>query len=296
MLEKLVLDKEITKEEYKARLPALEMELFDLERRAKAAKVPTIVSFDGWEAAGKGTSIQVFTENLDPRALRIHPIQDPEPYEMLRPWMWRFWMALPNDGEIGIFDTSWYRHVLEERMDGKSKKREWEEAFHEINELEHQLADDGHVIVKFWLHISKKEQKKRFEKAEKDPKEFFRVTKEMWRQNDDYDRWLAAVEEMLERTETEWAPWTIVESHDKRAARLKIFDTVIAALKSRIAQIPDAPPPLFGTDAMKKAKPEEAARALGGSGAARPGAPAAPPAPSAAGAGTKEPAATKEGR
>lgn len=244
MLEKIVLDKEMTKEEYKARLPGLEWELFDLERRTKAAKIPTMIVFEGWEAAGKGSSIKVVTEQLDPRALRIHPIQDSQSHELARPWMWRFWMKTPNDGEIAIFDTSWYRHVLQERMSGKVKRREWEEAFHEINEFEHQLADDGTVMIKFWLHISKKEQRKRFDRAEKDPRAFFTVTKEMWKQNKSYEKWTKAVEEMLERTESEWAPWTIVESHDRRSARVKIFETIIKALSARLAQMPNAPPPL----------------------------------------------------
>src|SRR5204862_3139705 len=137
---------------------------------------------------------------------------------------------LPNDGEIGIFDTSWYRQLLGERMRGNAGRREFEEASDEINEFEHQLADDGAVIIKFWMHISKKEQKKRFERAEEDKTAFFHVTKEMWKQNKTYAKWATAVEEMLERTETEWAPWTIVESHDKRAARVKVLETVIKRL------------------------------------------------------------------
>lgn len=292
MLEKIVLDREITKEEYKERLPRLETELFDLERRAKAAKIPTIICFDGWEAAGKGSSIKVLTEKLDPRGMRIWPVQDPSAEEQERPWMWRFWMMLPNDGEMAMFDTSWYRHVLEERMEEKVKRREWEEAFHEINEFEHQLADDGAVIIKFWFHISKKEQRKRFERAEKDPTEFFTVTKDMWRQNKDYDEWLKAVEEMLERTESEWAPWTIVESHDRRAARLKVFETIIAALKARLAQMPDAPPPLVGPDGKFIGAPKAAAPA-GATPAAAPAAGTAAPAPKAGnGKSTTAPALT----
>jgi len=244
VLEKLVLEREITKEEYKSRLPGLEWELFDLERRAKAAKIPTIVVFEGFEAAGKGTAIQTFTERLDPRAIRIHPIHEAAPHEQGRPWMWRFWMRLPNDGEMAIFDTSWYRHILNERMDGTVRRREFDEASDEINEFEHQLADDGAVIIKFWLHISKKEQKKRFERAEEDRTAFFHVTKEMWKQNKDYAKWLVTVEEMLERTESEWAPWTIVESHDKRAARVKILETVVKRLGERVNQVQGAPPPL----------------------------------------------------
>ena len=255
MLEKIVLDKEMTKEEFKAKLPHLEWDLFDLERRCKAAKIPTIIVFEGWEAAGKGTAIKTVTEQLDPRALRIHPIQNPASHELARPWMWRFWMKLPNKGEIAIFDTSWYRHVLQERMGGGVKRREWEEAFHEINEFEHQLADDGNVIIKFWLHISKKEQKRRFDRAEKDPRAFFTVTKDMWKQNKGYGCWTKAVEEMLERTESEWAPWTIIESHDRRSARVKIFETIIKALSARLAQMPNAPPPLpRPTDMLEAAK------------------------------------------
>jgi polyphosphate kinase 2 (PPK2 family) len=291
MLEKLVLEKELSKEEYKSRLPGLEWELFDLERRAKAAKIPTVIVFEGFEAAGKGTAIQTFTERLDPRAIRIHPIHDPAAHELGRPWMWRFWMRLPNDGEIAIFDTSWYRHILQERMAGKVKRREWDEASDEINEFEHQLADDGHVMIKFWLHISKKEQKRRLERAEKDATAFFHVTKDMWRQNKAYEKWLAAVEEMLERTETEWAPWTIIESHDRRAARVKIIETVVKRLGERVSEVQGAPPPL--------PRPER----LGGQakGAAAPAAgpaaetPAAAPAKAAASAASAQAAPAKAG-
>jgi polyphosphate kinase 2 (PPK2 family) len=245
MLEKVVLDRELSKEEYKARLPALEMELFDLERRAKAAGIATVIVFEGWETAGKGSTLRVLTERLDPRHLRIHAVEDPQPHEEERPWMWRFWMKLPNDGEMAIFDTSWYRHVLRERMDGRVKRREFEIACQEINEFEHQLADDGHVLMKFFLHISKKEQKRRLKKGAKDPNDFFEPTPEMWRQNRNYEKWLRATEEMLERTETEWAPWTIVEATDRRFARIKVFETVVAALRERLARTPNAPPPLF---------------------------------------------------
>jgi len=256
MLEKVVLDQVLDREQYRARLPALEQELFDIQRKAKEARIPTVIVFEGWEAAGKGTSIGVFTERLDPRALKVHPIQPARGPERERPWLWRFWMRLPNRGEIAIFDTSWYRHVLLERIDKLVKRREWEEAFHEINEFEHALVDDGHVLVKFWLHISKKEQAKRFRRAEKDPTAFWRVTPECWEQNRRYEKWLDIVEEMLERTETEWAPWTIVESTCRRFSRIKILERTIEMLRARIEQVAPQlllPPALPGQPAAASA-------------------------------------------
>ncbi len=276
MLETVDLDREVPKQEYRARLPALEWRLFDLERRARAAGVPSVLVFEGWETAGKGSILRVLTERLDPRAVRIHPIQDPQPHERERPWMWRFWMRLPNRGEMAIFDTSWYRHVLSERMAGKVKRREWEVAFEEIDEFERQITDDGTVLLKFFLHISKKEQRRRLERAEADPEDSLEPTREMWKQNRRYDEWLEATEEMLERTQTGWAPWTIVESHDRGTARLRVFETVTGALEAALARARDVPPPLPVPEWAREGAAAAASASAGSAGTAAAGDGSAP--------------------
>jgi polyphosphate kinase 2 (PPK2 family) len=143
------------------------------------------------------------------------------------PWLWRFWLKLPNYGEMAIFDRSWYGRVLVERVEGFTPEEEWRKAYRDIVDFERTIADDGYVIVKFFLHISKKEQKRRFKKLEKDPLESWHVQPEDWEHHRKYDQYVLAIEEMLERTETEWGPWTIVEATDRRWARVKIFETII---------------------------------------------------------------------
>jgi polyphosphate kinase 2 (PPK2 family) len=269
MLEKIVPEAELAKDDYAARVAELEPTLFDLVRNAKTAGVATLVVFEGLAAAGKGDAIRALTTRLDPRVVKVHPIGEPRWGELERPWLWRFWMRLPNKGEVAIFDTSWYRHVLDDRVSGAVKRREGEERFHEINELERMLAADGLVLVKLWLHVGKKEQLKRLRKADKDQDDFWDVTPEEWEQNDRYKEWVKHVEEALERTGTEWAPWTIVDCAAPRRARVRIFEAVIAALRERLGKIapelakttPISKPPLRpAKDGAGAAKAEEKAK------------------------------------
>ena len=232
MLEAIDLKKKLSKAEYKEWLPKLQNELWGLQRKAYEAGLPVIVLFEGWDAAGKGQSIGKLVERLDPRGHKVHPISAPLEDEKLRPFLWRFWTKIPGRGELAIFDRSWYGRVLIERIDGLCKKREWQRAYEEINQFERQLADDGTVIVKFWLHISKKEQKKRFKKCEADPFLKWKVTEEDWQRHKQYDDYAEAVEEMLERTSTHDAPWTIVESTDRRYRSIKVFQTLCHAVQA----------------------------------------------------------------
>jgi polyphosphate kinase 2 (PPK2 family) len=163
--------------------------------------------------------------------LRVHPISAPLENELLRPFLWRFWLKLPEAGCMAIFDRSWYGRVLVERIDKLCTKKEWRQAYEEINQFERQLTDDGMVIVKFWLHISKKEQKKRFKKTEKDPLLSWKITDEDWKHHKQYNDYLQATEEMLERTSTSNAPWTVVESTDRRYRRVKIYQTLCSAIQ-----------------------------------------------------------------
>src|SRR3990172_5178537 len=164
MLEQVDLDLAVSKTEYKRRLPELQQRLYDLEHAVFQANVPVAVVFEGWAAAGKGGTVNVLTERLDARGFRVAPITPPRTTDTRFPWLWRFWLKIPAFGQMVIYDTSWYRRVLIDRINKTVSKREWERAYQDIADFEEQLAADGTVIVKFWLHISKKEQRRRFRK------------------------------------------------------------------------------------------------------------------------------------
>jgi polyphosphate kinase 2 (PPK2 family) len=152
------------------------------------------------------------------------------------PWLWRFWLKLPNYGEMAIFDRSWYGRVLVERVEGFTAEREWRKAYRDVVDFEHTLADDGYVVCKFFLHISSKEQARRFKLLEKDPLESWHVQPEDWEHHRKYDEYALAVEEMLERTDTEWGPWTIVEATDRRWTRVKILETIVYRLEEALEE------------------------------------------------------------
>jgi polyphosphate kinase 2 (PPK2 family) len=245
MLEKIDLKRKLPKKEYKTLMPRLRDRLYDLQKTCWDSGIPTVILFEGWDAAGKGTAVKALTRRLEPRGFKLYPIQAPRTYETHMPWLWRFWLKLPNYGEMAIFDRSWYGRVLVERVEQLTPETAWRKAYRDIANFERTIADDGYVIVKFWLHISKKEQKKRFKKLEADPLESWHVQPEDWEHHRKYDEYLRAVEEMLERTETEWGPWTIVEATDRRWARVKIFTTIIhsleEALQNRGLPLPESP-------------------------------------------------------
>jgi polyphosphate kinase 2 (PPK2 family) len=244
MLEKINLDLKLSREQYQRVLPGLQRRLYDLEKACWDRKIASVIVFEGWDAAGKGSSISELLARLDPRGFKLHPIQPPRTYERNRPWLWRFWLAVPNYGEMAIFDRSWYRRVLDERVDGEIGKEELRRAFRDIVEFEQMLADDGVVLVKFWLHISKKEQRKRFRAISKDPLESWHLTDEDRARHKRYNKYLKAVEEMLALTGSEYAPWTIVEATSRWYARRKIFETVIGALERRLGQAAPATRPV----------------------------------------------------
>jgi polyphosphate kinase 2 (PPK2 family) len=243
MLEKVDLDKSLGKKEYKQLMPGLRNRLYALQKASWDAKIPVVIIFEGWDAAGKGTSIRALTARLDPRGFKLYPIRAARTYEKKHPWLWRYWQKLPGRGEWAIFDRSWYGRILVERVDGLTPEEEWRRAYRDIVDFERTIADDGCLIIKFWLHISKPEQKKRFKKLIQDPLTAWQVTAEDWDHHSKYDDYVLAVEEMLEHTITEWGPWTIVEATDRQYTHVKIFQTIIAALEERLADIPGALPP-----------------------------------------------------
>jgi polyphosphate kinase 2 (PPK2 family) len=236
MLEKVDLTRKLPKREYKKLVPRLQRRLYDLEKASWDAKIPSVIVFEGWDAAGKGTSINLLTSRLDPRGFKLHPIQAARTFETHLPWLWRFWQKLPNYGEMAIYDRSWYGRVLVERVEGLTAEAEWRKGYRDIVDFERAIADDGYVVIKFWLHISQQEQRRRFKMLEKDPLKAWHVQSEDWEHHRKYNEYLLAVEEMLERTDTEWGPWTIVEATDRRWARVKIFETIIRRLEEAISE------------------------------------------------------------
>ena len=240
MLENVNLNRRLSREEYNQALPVLQRRLYDLEKTCWDRKIPSLIVLEGWDAAGKGGAISSLTQRLDPRGFKVYSIQPPRTFEQGFPWLWRFWLKLPSSGEMAIFDRSWYGRVLEDRVTKAVPKAVWRAAFRDINDFERMLADDGAVILKFFLHIAKKEQKRRFKKLEANPLEAWRVTKEDRARHQRYDDYLAAIEEMLELTEAEYARWTIVEATSRWWARKKIFATIIGALEQRLGRA--APP------------------------------------------------------
>ncbi len=260
MLQQVNLNRKLGRKAWEHELPALQRRLFDLEKACWDHGKSSIVVFEGWEAAGKGGAISTLTARLDARGFRLYAITPPRTYEQDYPWLWRFWLKAPNRGEMAIFDRSWYRRVLDDRVEKLVPKKDWRKAYLDIAEFERMLADDGTTIVKFWLHISKEEQEKRFRKIEKDPLESWRITKEDWKRHRRYEQYLEAAQEMIERTESEFAPWTIVEATCRRYARRKIFQTLIAALEKALGPAaPAAQPPN-----LRDAELRRVARAISG--------------------------------
>lgn len=235
MLETIDLTHSMAKEVYKKKAPPLREKLRLLQYQCKAAEIPTVIVFEGWDAAGKGRIISRLFERLDPRGFKVHPARPPTSEEEAKPFLWRYWVHLPQDGEIALFDRSWYGRVLVERVAKLVPKKVWQRAFEEISQFERQLADDGAVIVKFFLHISKKEQKRRFLKLEQDKFESWRVTKWDWQHHRDYDKYVLATEEMLAKTDAPAAPWTIVEATDGRFSEIKVFETLVKAMEEALA-------------------------------------------------------------
>jgi len=234
MLDKIDLNQKLNKKYYKQIMPALSNRLYMVQKASWDAEIPVIILFEGWDAAGKGTSVQRLTRPLDPRGYKLYPIRAARTYEKKHPWLWRFWLKLPARGEWAIFDRSWYGRVLVERVENLIPENKWRRAYRDIMDFEHTIADDGHLIIKFFLHISKEEQKRRFNRLLKDPLTAWHVTTEDWEHHRKYDDWLVAYEEAFERTETEWGPWTIVEATDMRFTRVKIYQTIISALEERL--------------------------------------------------------------
>ena len=234
-LDKLDLNRKLdSKNEYQELLEEYQFRLMKLERRVLEKKIAVCVAYEGADAAGKGGNIKRLTEALDPRGYEVHPIGPPSPAEKAHHWLRRFWLRIPPRGRIAIFDRTWYGRVLVERVEKFATTEEWKRAYGEINEFEKALVDDGMVLVKFWIHISKKEQLDRFKKREKDPWKSWKLTEEDWRNRKKWGDYIKALEEMFKKTDTKEAPWTIIEGNWKWWARIKALKTVVNSIEARI--------------------------------------------------------------
>ena len=234
MLETIDLSRNLAREMYDDELRALQATVRPLQVRLAEQRRPVIIVYEGWDAAGKGGNIKRLTERLDPRFYTVYGIGKPTDEELAHHYLWRFWTKLPARNHLVIFDRSWYGRVLVERVEAFAAEAEWQRADGEINDFEKLLVDDGAIILKFWLHISPDEQLRRFESRLADPSKRWKMNDEDWRNRERWDDYEAAIEDMLRETNTDHAPWVVVEGDDKRWARVKVLRTVVERFEAEV--------------------------------------------------------------
>ena len=238
-LDELDLSLSLSKSEYEERLVVAQTRLTTL-RLALGGKLPgyegrlgpaLAVVLEGWDASGKGGALKRLVEPLDPRHVRVAQFAAPTDTEKRHHFLWRFWPALPGLGGMTVFDRSWYGRVLVERVEEFATREEWERAYATIVGFERTFCAEGGVLVKFWLHVSDEEQLKRFKKRENNPLKSWKITEDDWRNREKRSLYAEAIDDMLERTEHSQAPWSLVEGDSKRYARVKVVETVNAAIE-----------------------------------------------------------------
>jgi len=234
MLESVDLNQRLDRDVYEKQLDRLQNQLHLLGYQVYVQKRPVVAVFEGWDAAGKGGAIKRLTERLDPRGYVVWPIAAPQGDDKTRHYLYRFWRRLPEAGQIAMFDRSWYGRVMVERVEGFCSEAEWKRAYSEINQFERQILDFGGVIFKFWLHISQQEQLRRFKEREQTNYKAWKLTDEDWRNRGKWEDYEQAVDDMLIKTSTHRAPWTVVEANDKLFARIKVLKTVVDKLKNEL--------------------------------------------------------------
>ena len=223
-----------TKKEYKARLKELQNKMEKLHGEIYRRRIPVVIGFEGWDAGGKGGAIKRLTEKMDPRGYVVHPTASPNDLERQYHYLWRFWTDMPKAGHVTIFDRTWYGRVMVERIEGFCSRQEWQRAYKEINDMERDLANAGTIVLKFWMQIDKDEQERRFRDRQNNPEKQWKITEEDWRNREKWDQYEDAVNEMLKRTSTPYAPWIVVEGNDKYYARIKVLETVVNAIEERL--------------------------------------------------------------
>jgi len=230
LLREVDLTQSLSDKKYHKQLGKYQGRLGRLIWAANARKISTVIVFEGWDAAGKGSAIRRLTEAMDPRLYRIIPTAAPNDEERAHHYLWRFWRHIPRAGLCTIFDRSWYGRLLVERVEGFARPEEWKRAYQEIKEFEEQLAESGIVVVKFWIHISKAEQLRRFKKRQEISYKRYKITEEDWRNRRQWGAYEQAVNEMVLKTSTESWSWTLVAGNDKRFARIQILKTLCLSL------------------------------------------------------------------
>ena len=234
LLKDVDLSVSISKEEYETRLDELQKKVSKLHGLIHKEGIPVVVAFEGWDAAGKGGAIRRLAYPLDSRGFDVEPIASPDQYEKARHHLWRFYKRLPKTGHVTIFDRTWYGRVMVERLEGFCTENDWRRAFNEINEFEQELTDEGAVVLKFWVHIDKDTQLQRFTDRQNTPEKQWKITDEDWRNRDKWDDYEIAIDEMIQKTSTKFAPWHIVESNDKNYARIKVLEIVADELEKAV--------------------------------------------------------------
>jgi AMP-polyphosphate phosphotransferase len=225
-LDGLDQSKSLEQEDYKKQLKQYQLQLLNMQLQLRERKNSVILVMEGPDAAGKGGAIKRVGERLDPRLVRVYSIVKPTPEEYGHHYMWRFWNKLPAQGEMAIFDRSWYGRVLVERVEAFCSEEEWKRAYREINEFERSLTDGGAILIKLFLHITKDEQLDRFKRREADPYKHWKISDEDWRNRRHWNEHTEAAEDMFEKTNTEQAPWTVIPANFKWYARVKTLKTV----------------------------------------------------------------------
>ena len=226
----------IPADDYKKELKALQKKIARLHNVIYRKRIPFVICYEGWDAAGKGGNIRRLAYPLDPRGFDVYPIASPLPHEKARHHLWRFWTRLPRTGHFAIFDRTWYGRVMVERLEGFCTQEDWQRAYNEINEFEEELSDWGAVILKFWIHIDPETQLARFTARQNTPEKQWKITDEDWRNREKWPQYELAVNEMLQKTSTEFAPWYIIESNDKLYARIKVLRIVAEAMEKAVGK------------------------------------------------------------
>jgi polyphosphate kinase 2 (PPK2 family) len=234
MLEKVDLSLKLPRADYDKAVETLQNRLHLLGYQVYLQKRPVVIVFEGWDAAGKGGAIKRLTERLDPRGYVVWPVAAPQGDDKVRHYLYRFWRRLPEVGQIAIFDRSWYGRVLVERVEGFCPEAAWRRAYAEINQFERELVDFGTIVLKFWVHISRAEQLRRFKARERTAYKAWKITDEDWRNRGKWEDYEQAAEDMLRKTSTQRCPWTIVEANDKLYARVKVLRTAVEKLKREL--------------------------------------------------------------
>lgn len=224
----------LSREEYKSELKSLQKRLFRLENMMYQQRVPLMLVYEGWDAAGKGGNIKRVAQALDARAYTIFPSPAPTKPELAHPHLWRYWTRLPKAGHVGMYDRSWYGRVLVERTEEITPPERWAQGYDEINEFEHDLVDWGAILLKFWVDVSSEEQLARFEAREENPAKRWKITPDDWRNREKYPQYASAIDDMFRLTSTTYAPWIVLESDDKRYARVKALRIIVEALEERL--------------------------------------------------------------